>query len=105
LQFTGTSLHPKGDPLIRNSIFGRHTRGLGWDPAARKSAIRRANLDPKLTPHDLRHSWASWHYALHRDLLALKTEGGWSSVALVERYAHLLLAGHQEAIRQFLGGH
>ena len=38
-------------------------------------------LDPELTPHDLRHLWASWHYALHRDLLALKMEGAWSSVA------------------------
>ena len=27
--------------------------------------IRRAGLDPKLTPHDLRHTSASWHYALN----------------------------------------
>jgi hypothetical protein len=26
---------------------------------------------------------------MHRDLLLLKEEGGWSSVQLVERYAHL----------------
>jgi integrase len=70
----------------------------GW-----QGAIRRAGLDPELTPHDLRHSWASWHYALHRDLLALKVEGGWSSVALVERYAHLMKAGQDQAIRGFLG--
>src|SRR5262249_30059977 len=70
-----------------------------------RGAIRRAGLDPKLTPHDLRHTWASWRYALHRDLLALKLEGGWSSVALVERYAHLLPAGHEEGIRRFLGWH
>jgi integrase len=39
--------------------------------------IRRAGLDPKLTPHDLRHTRASWHYAPNRDLLALalKQEG------------------------------
>lgn len=72
----------------------------GW-----RGARRRAGLDPKLTPHDCRHTWASWHYALHRDLLALKLEGGWSSVALVERYAHLLPAGHESAIREFLGWH
>jgi integrase len=70
----------------------------GW-----AGALRRAGLDPALTPHDLRHTWASWHYALHRDLLALKVEGGWSSVALVERYAHLMPAGHEAAIRAFLG--
>jgi len=45
------------------------------------------------------------HYAQHRDLLALKIEGGWSSVALVERYAHLLPVGQEEAIRQVLGWH
>ena len=27
---------------------------------------------------------------------------GWSSVALVERCAHLLPAGHEEAVRRFL---
>ena len=70
----------------------------GW-----AGALRRAGLDPELTPHDLRHTWASWHYALYRDLLRLKIEGGWSSVALVERYAHLLPAGQEEAIRRAFG--
>ena len=77
----------------------------GHIKTAWKGAIRRAGLDQELTPHDLRHTWASWHYALRRDLLALKVEGGWSSVALVERYAHLLPAGHEEAIHHFLGWH
>jgi integrase len=66
-------------------------------------AVSRAGLNPDLTPHDLRHTWASWHYALNKDLLALKIEGGWSSLALVERYAHLLPAGHETAIRRALG--
>lgn len=56
-----------------------------------------------MTPHDLRHTWASWHYALYRDPLALKAEGGWSSVVLVERYAHLLPTGHEAAIRAVWG--
>ena len=70
-----------------------------------RGAIRRAGLDHKLTPHDLRHTWASWRYALERDLLSLKLEGGWSSVTLVERYAHLIPAGHEEEIKRFLGWH
>lgn len=69
----------------------------GWGVARKASGI-----DPALTPHDLRHSWASWHYAIHKDLLLLKQEGGWSSVALVERYAHLLPTGHEAEIRDFL---
>lgn len=81
----------------RARMYGGHIK-TGW-----AAAIRRAQLDPALTPHDCRHTWASWHYAIHRDVLALKTEGGWSSVALVERYAHLMPAGQQGAIQRFLG--
>ena len=40
---------------------------------------------------------------MHRDLLALKVEGGWSSVTLVEGYAHLIPVGHEDEIRRFLG--
>lgn len=46
-------------------------------------------MTPSATPHALRHTWASWRYAVHKDLLRLKEEGGWQSVALVERYAKL----------------
>lgn len=70
----------------------------GW-----RGAVTRAGLDFELSPHDLRHSWASWRYALDHDLLALKREGGWASVGQVERYAHLLPQGHTEEIRRFWG--
>lgn len=56
-----------------------------------------------VSPHMLRHTWATWHWALHRDLLALRDAGGWSSVALVERYAHLMPAGCEDAIRRAWG--
>jgi integrase len=75
----------------------------GQIKTAWRTAIRKAGLDPELTPHDLRHTWASWRYALNRDLLALKIEGGWSSVLLVERYAHLMKDGYQADIRRFWG--
>jgi integrase len=104
----GTLSHREG-PVFRSRwnqpYADRHRRCGGQIKTAWKGAIRRADLDPELTPHDCRHTWASWHYAVHRDLLALKVEGGWSSVALVERYAHLLPAGNESAIRQFLGWH
>jgi integrase len=83
----------------RRGAYGGQIK-KGW-----YGAIRRAGLDLELTPNDLRHTWVSWHYGLHRDLLALKIEGAWSSVALVERYAHLLPAGHEAEIRRFLGWH
>ncbi|MBD0274489.1 MAG: hypothetical protein ICV73_21460, partial [Acetobacteraceae bacterium] len=44
----------------------------------------------EVTPHVLRHTWASWHYAVHRDVLLLKAEGDWEDVKLVERYAKLV---------------
>jgi integrase len=47
-------------------------------------------MRPAVTPHDLRHSWATWFYALCKDLLLLKDEGGWRTLRMVERYAHLM---------------
>ena len=71
-------------------------------PRADRGSAAKA-FRPEHSPHVLRHSWASWFYALHRDLLLLKREGGWSSVALVERYAHLMPAGQEAAIRRVWG--
>jgi integrase len=88
-----------------NAYIDRGRRSGGQIKTGWAGALRRAGLAPDFTPHDLRHSWASWHYALHKDLLRLKSEGGWSSVLLVERYAHLLPAGQEEAIGRFLSHH
>jgi len=70
----------------------------GW-----RAAIRRAGLNPDFTPHTCRHTWATWHYALHKDPLRLMQEGGWSSLDLVKRYAHLMPTGHENAIRRYWG--
>ncbi|HKM74584.1 MAG TPA: site-specific integrase [Stellaceae bacterium] len=90
-------LSPRGPYGDRRGAYG------GQIKKGRYGALARAGLDRELAPYDLRHTWASWYYAVHRDLLALKVEGGWSSVALVERYAHLLPQGHEAAIGRFLG--
>lgn len=90
-------LGPHGHPYV-----DRERRYGGQIKTAWAGAVKRARLDPELTPHDLRHTWASWHYALNRDLLRLKEEGAWSSVTLVERYAHLLPGGNEAGIRGFL---
>lgn len=68
----------------------------GIDPGATLPANRlhgpRSTLSYRLglSPHDLRHTWATWFYAASKDLLLLKVEGDWSSVSMVERYAHLM---------------
>lgn len=88
---------------IEHDYVDRERRRGGQIQTAWAGALKRAGLPAEYNPHDLRHTWASWHYALNRDLLALKIEGGWSSITLVERYAHLLPAGHQAAIAKFFG--
>ncbi|PNE70754.1 integrase [Burkholderia thailandensis] len=39
--------------------------------------------------HDLRHTWASWHVQRGTPLMVLKELGGWETVAMVQKYAHL----------------
>ena len=50
-------------------------------------ACKRAGIKD-FTVHDCRHTWATWHYAKNRDLLALQRLGGWKTLAMVTRYAH-----------------
>jgi len=53
-----------------------------------RNALKRANID-NFRWHDLRHTWASWHIQNGTPLHVLKELGGWSSLAMVMRYAHL----------------
>ena len=64
------SLPHREGPVFRwsKSLRAYADRGReegGHIKRAWRSAIRRAVVDPEVTPHDLRHTWASWHYALH----------------------------------------
>lgn len=61
-------------------------------------AKKRPVMVPTLTPHDLRHTWASWFYCLSKDLLLLKHEGDWASLNMVQRYAHLVPADLRDQI-------
>lgn len=89
---------PDGESYAEtDSLHGGQIKGT-W-----AKARARAGLRDELTPHSTRHSWATWHYALHRDPKMLKEDGGWSSLDQVDRYAHLMPAGHVETIRTFLG--
>ena len=40
----------------------------------------------QLSPHDLRHYWASAAIAGGTDILALQEAGGWASLAMPRRY-------------------
>lgn len=39
--------------------------------------------------HDLRHTWASWHAQNGTPLMILKELGGWRTIEMVQKYAHL----------------
>ena len=68
-----------------------------WRGACKRAGIAGAS------PHTLRHTWASWHYAMHRDLMRLKSDGDWSTVSQTERYTKLVPATMAPEIRKFLG--
>lgn len=56
--------------------------------AAWKKALKRAGIR-EFRWHDLRHTWASWHVQRGTPLQVLKELGGWETLEMVQRYAHL----------------
>lgn len=65
--------------------------GGGQIKTAWAGMLKRAGISD-FTPHDCRHTWATWHYQKNRDLMALMKLGGWKSLAMVERYTHVNMA-------------
>jgi integrase len=113
---------PIGVPLSTDAVdtlrgqIGQHARWVfpthrgapqvqistGW-----KAALKRAGIEDSFRWHDLRHTWASWHVMAGTPLEVLQKLGGWSSLAMVLRYAHLApdhLAGYADNARPWEGG-
>jgi integrase len=67
---------------------GEDTSAGGRIKKAFAGACRRAGIEG-FHPHGCRHTWATWHYQANRDLTALMRLGGWKSVSMVLRYAHV----------------
>lgn len=68
------------------TYYGRNVdRG---NTKAFKAALKRAGI-PSFRWHDLRHTWASWHVQNGTPLPVLQQLGGWKTLAMVMRYAHL----------------
>ena len=65
--------------------------GGGQVSTAWAGMCRRAGISD-FSPHDCRHTWATWHYTANRDLTALMELGGWKSPDMVMRYAHVNMA-------------
>ena len=67
-------------PTVRKMRYDANT---AW-----KAALRRAGIDD-FRFHDLRHTWASWLVQAGVPLSVLQEMGGWESIEMVRRYAHL----------------
>lgn len=75
-----------GDEWVFTDHLGRAP--VGSPKTAWGKAVKRAGLQG-FRFHDLRHTWAAWHTMSGTPPIVLKALGGWSSLAMVERYAAL----------------
>lgn len=104
-------LNHKGQPYeekdgeggqIKTAFRGATRRaGLGhWIETKRKDKdgkkVMRWHTD--VTPHTCRHTWATWHYAQHRDIRQLMELGGWKQISMVQRYTHVNVSHHAASI-------
>ena len=70
-------------------VFTRCGHGMKQlDDEMFKRACRKAGIE-NFRFHDLRHTWASWHAQAGTPLTKLQALGGWRTIQMVMRYAHL----------------
>lgn len=77
------------------------------DNTAWRTGLRRAGITD-FRFHDLRHTWASWLVQAGVPLSALQEMGGWESIEMVRRYAHLSpnhLTEHAKKLDGMIGIH
>ena len=60
-----------------------HVKTRAWDKACARAGLKDVDF------HTMRHTWASWHVMAGTPLEVLMQLGGWSSMEMVLRYAHL----------------
>ena len=85
----GTAWHP--DPTISGAQLNR----------AFQAAAAKAGINRRVFLHMMRHSWASWHYAVHKSLKKLREDGAWESLEMADRYTHLAPDGMVPEILAF----
>ena len=96
---SGEALRLPMHPRVRDILAGLPRNGVyvfaeadgepPWDfTHTFAKAVRIAGLSD-LHLHDLRHTWASRLAMAGVDLLTIKELGGWKTLAMVQRYAHL----------------
>jgi integrase len=108
-------LEPRAVALLRRlsgegRVFKR-ADGSDWHPDVKiagaqlnrifQAVAAEVGIKRKVSLHVIRHSWASWHYAVHKDLKRLKEDGAWESLEMADRYSHLAPAGMVPEILAF----
>ncbi|WP_352518085.1 site-specific integrase [Mesorhizobium sp. M0046] len=79
-------------PYVAPGAYGIDDKSAGSRiKTAFRTALRRAGVTD-FRPHDCRHTWATWHYIANRDVSALMRLGGWKTMSMVMRYAHVNVA-------------
>ena len=73
-----------------------------WTPKGKTRPLRR--FVPAITPHAMRHTWATWDNGIHKDLRGTQERGGWETITMVARYAKRLPDAHREAAMAWLAG-
>lgn len=91
------------DAACRRAGLAEVVEEIPWTDSRGIARVKTTWRNP-FTPHDLRHTWATWFYGLCRDPMLLRAEGGWGSLALVERYAHLMPSDVLPDIHTIWGG-
>lgn len=80
----------RGKPVMR-------TGTVAWKKACERTGLTDFRW------HDLRHTWASWHIMSGTPVQVLKELGGWASIDMVLRYAHLAPGHLSNAARNVQG--
>ena len=72
-------------------VFASPSNGAHWRdfPVSFQAAVKTAGIDKHVTPHTLRHTFASHLAMAGVDLYTISQLLGHSSIAMTQRYAHL----------------
>ena len=89
---------PAGGELV---FLGRGRKPLRSIRNALETACAKAQLSD-VTPHTFRHTFASRLAMAGVDLRTIQELGGWKTLALVERYAHLSPGHRAEAVERIV---
>ncbi|WP_286759222.1 MULTISPECIES: tyrosine-type recombinase/integrase [Sulfitobacter] len=95
---------PNDGPICRTprgKAYVMRSNGGGQISGAFTNACEAAGLDPKeVTPHVLRHTWATWFYAQTKDFGGLLDLGGWQKADMAQRYRKIAPADLASRLRR-----